>query len=152
MHKEINLTILLIILLTTSLTACLNQSDTLGAQQALDIVWEDLEPHTSSKDRQKWEIGDARQVDGRDVVEEFANTTSAYCPGPPIPDNQPIQLSGEYWYILVLPHPATPMPQEGETSPTAPPAIPEPFVREAAYLIDIFEGKIVARRLNCIAY
>ena len=143
---------LFFVLLALALAACVNQSKEIGGQQALDIIWEELKPHTSSKDRNEWEIGEVRQVSGRDVVGEFADASHTYCPGPVPPENQAIQASGEYWFILVRPHPATPIPQERTPSPTEPPLIPEPFVREASFLVDKYEGQIVARKLVCVVY
>jgi hypothetical protein len=143
---------LLLIILALLLVSCLDQTETVNAQEALDITWRTLKPYSSSKDRDKWEISELRKVAGRDVVSEFAEINFAYCPGPAPKENQAIKPTGRYWYIVVQPHPATPMPPVGETSPTAPPNIPEPFVREASFLIDMFDGTLIAVKMNCVVY
>jgi hypothetical protein len=123
----------------------------LTRQQAQDAVWQALAPNTSSGDRANWQVVEVRQVKGRDVAEEFAGEPSLGCwKGPTPTPNGEIQPGGDYWYVEMSPKPATPLP--GATiSPTAPPFIPEPFLRQALFLIDL-EGNVVARKLLCVIY
>jgi hypothetical protein len=116
-----------------------------------DIAWDALAPNTSSGDRANWQVVDVRQVKGRDVADEFAGKPSSGCwKGPTPMPNGKIQADSDYWCVEMSPKPATPLP--GPTiSPTAPPSIPEPFLRQALFLLDA-EGNVVARKLYCVIY
>lgn len=124
----------------------------LTAEQALDLVWPALEPNTSSHDRANWEVISVEKVGGRDVAEEFDYEPAPGCPGPEPPPNQTIEPGKTYWLVFLKPTAATPRPEPSEWSPTAPPLIPEAFLRQAQFLIDPDDGAIVARRLGCVIY
>jgi hypothetical protein len=84
------------------------------------------------------------------VAEEFEGRVSyKYCGGPEPPPNGEIDPSQTYWYVEMRPQPATPSGQS--MSPTAPPLVPEPFLRQALFLIDE-NGEVVARVLACVVY
>lgn len=147
-----NKTASLIIIFMFLNSACMEARKEMGQQQALTLVWEDLEPHTNTKNREKWEIREVSKVYGRDVVPIFVDARFNQCPGPLPPENQAIKPSTQYWFIHTMPHPATPLPLEGTNSPTAPPLIPEPFLREAYYLVDPISYEIIARKFVCVVY
>jgi hypothetical protein len=86
------------------------------------------------------------------VSEGFEGRTGYGCPGPTPPANDEIQPTRAYWYVQMVPRPATPPPKETPISPTAPPNVPEPFIRQALFLIDSSDGQIVARKLFCVIY
>jgi hypothetical protein len=132
------------------LAACANAGGSLDEEQAADLAWEALAPHTSSKDRDQWQTIEVRRVEGREVADEFEGRAAPGCFGPEVPDNEPIRAGSSYWYVQFKPLPATPLARP-TLSPTAPPFIPEPFVREAHFLLDD-EGRIVARSLQCVIY
>jgi hypothetical protein len=119
-------------------------------EQALDKAWRDLEPHTSSHDRDNWEVIEAKRVTGREVAEVFEREQPR-CVWPTPQPNQQVRSAATYWYVEMKPRPATPLPGE-ELSPTAPPRIPEPFVRDSFFLIDLSSGEVVARMLYCVIY
>lgn len=125
----------------------------LTEEQILDKVWSSLEPNTSSRKRANWEVDLIQEAAGREVAEEFEGEPSAGCwMGPtPVP-NSPIDDSATYWYVRMVPKPATPVPQERTLSPTEPPAVPEPFFYQAHFLLDPVSGRVVARRLICVVY
>jgi hypothetical protein len=90
-------------------------------------------------------------VQGRDVADQFAGEPAPGCwKGPaPVPNGE-IQPAASYWNVEMSPLPATPL--AGPTlSPTAPPTIPEPFLRRALFLLDA-DGSVVARKLYCVVY
>ena len=124
----------------------------LGEEQVLHAAWESLKPNTSSHDRANWEVVELRQVAGREVAEQFDDEPAPSCPGPAPPANGTSRGSGAYWYVELKPRLATPVPQEGTISPTAPPVIPEPFARRALFLIDTADGRVVARKIFCVVY
>lgn len=124
-------------------------------QQAVDIVWQALEPNTSSHDRAAWELVDVRLVKGHEVQDLFeGEPVPGNCaPGPSPQSNSKIFPSGSFWYVLMKPLNTT--PRLGPTqyfSPTAPPNIPEPFLYQAHFLIDFLSGKVIARKLYCVIY
>ncbi len=123
----------------------------LTEQQVADIAWQALAPNTASGDRANWQAVEARQVKGRDVAEKFAGEAWLGCwKGPtPVPNGE-IRSGADYWYVELMPQPATPLPA-ATISPTAPPLIPEPFLRQAFFLLDS-EGQVVARKLYCVIY
>jgi len=131
------------------LGGCVQAQKGLNQQQAIEIAWEYLEPRTAAHNRDDWEIHAARKTYGREVVAEFSVVRPANCPGPIPPDNLPIKLTAEYWYIKVLPHPEALRPVPGDEIPTLAIVQPEPNIVEAAFLIDVFGGKIIATRLIC---
>lgn len=125
---------------------------TLDEQQVRDLAWQALEPNTSSHDRANWEATEVRQVSGQEVAEMLAGETGWACPGPTPPANREIAPSGRYWLVEMKKRPATPIPRrQGESSPTAPPLVPEPFIYQALFLVDT-NGQVVARQLVCVVY
>lgn len=123
----------------------------LTGQQAVNVAWEALAPNTSSGDRANWQVVEVRQVKGRDVARQFAGEPAPGCwQGSTPRPNGAIIAGADYWYVEWVPKPATPLPT-ATISPTAPPFIPEPFLRQALFLIDL-EGKVVARKLSCPIY
>ena len=143
---------LMILVLVLALAACLGQTAPLSEQQVLDTAWEALEPNTSSHNRANWEVAEVRRVVGREVVEQFEGKPASGCPGPKPPANGTISPSGAYWYVHIKRRPATPLPREGTISPTAPSAVPEPFMYQALFLVDPADGQVVARKLYCVIY
>jgi hypothetical protein len=141
--------ILLLLLIASTVAACTHQNEHLGQQQALEIAWKALDPNTLSHDIESWEINEARKVAGGEIVSEFSIPTKENCPGPRAPDNQPIKVSTEYWYIKVLPHPQVWRPQKDTAAPSSMPIVPEPNIKSAIFLIDIYNGEVVARKLSC---
>ena len=125
----------------------------LSQAQAIDMVWEALEPNTSSHNRSNWQVVEAQLVPGESVVERFEGEPAPGCwSGPEPVENKDISGTKEYWYVLMVPNPATPEPFYGTASPTAPPLIPEPFLREAHFLVHPESGDIPARKLICVIY
>ena len=127
----------------------------LSEQQIIDIVWQALEPNTSSHNQAAWEITDMKTVTGREVQDLFEGelVPGGCAPGPTVHDNATIAIDGSYWYVQMRPRFATPRPKPTEQySPTAPPYIPEPFVYQAHFLVDAITGQVVARKLNCVIY
>lgn len=133
--------------LSVILTACGMPSETIKQQEALEIAWEMLDPNTESHNRDDWEIHQALKIYGKDVVNEFSNGRSSGCPGPALPENLPIKISAEYWYILVVPHPEVYRRTSEGAEPV--PVVPEPRIVQASFLIDQYDGKVVARRITC---
>jgi hypothetical protein len=143
---------LVIVVLALALAACSGQTEPLSEQQVRDAAWEALEPNTSSHNRANWEVAEVRHMVGREVVEQFEGKPPSGCPGPTPLANGTISPSGAYWYVHLKRRPATPWPREGTISPTAPPAVPEPFMYQAMFLIDPAGGQVVARKLYCVIY
>ena len=87
------------------------------------------------------------------MSDEFEGEPAPGCPlpGEGLPANEFIRADTTYWYVMLRPRAATPQAQGGEPSPTAPPLIPEPFVREARFLLDA-GGAVAARTLSCVIY
>ncbi len=141
---------LVLAVLCLALAACGGRTESLTEEQVLDAAWEDLEPHTSSHDRDAWEVVEIKQVEGREVDDVFEREQPRCVWPTPLP-NDTIQSTAEYWYVELRPRPATPLPG-AEISPTAPPNIPEPFVRDAFFLIDPTDGTVEARMLFCVVY
>jgi hypothetical protein len=140
-------------MLVSLVSACTSGADSLGEQQAVDAAWHALEPNTSSHERANWAVVQARQVAGREVAAFFEGEPAPGCWMGPQPQlNAEIRAAEGYWYIEMQPRPATPDPQRSDPSPTAPPAIPEPFLRGALLLVDAQDGQIVARKLFCVIY
>jgi len=121
--------------------------------QVLDIVWEALDPNTSSHMRANWQVMEVHLVKGETVAKQFEGEPITGCWfGPAPPENREIRSAKDYWYVLMTPSPATPEPFYGTPSPTAPPLIPEPFLRQAHFLTDPGSGEIIARKLICVVY
>ena len=137
--------------LTLMFTACSGNATPLEAQ-ALNRVWQALEPNTSSHNQANWEVIESRSVFGREVSERFEGGPDPGCvPGPTPPPNQRISPNATYWYVQMRPRPATPLPGT-PLSPTAPPRKPEPIVFQADFLVDSNTGEIIARILSCVIY
>ena len=130
-------------------TSCINQSPRVSYDQAVDFCWEALMPNTTSGDRDNWEVKESRRVIGREVVGEFADARFINCPGPLPPENKAIKASSEYWYIKVAPLLAEFTMQAEAISPSTPPPNPQPQISEVIFLVDIFNGQVVARKFNC---
>jgi hypothetical protein len=122
-------------------------------QQIRDAAWTALEPNTSSHNRTNWEFVQVKQVKGQEISSKFDGRPSAGCwMGPTPSPNEAISPAGSYWYVELKPHPATPVPRNRTVSATEPPAVPEPFLRQALILLDVSDSKIVARKLFCVVY
>ena len=131
------------------------QTNSLSRQQVVDIVWQALEPNTSSHQRAAWEDRLVQSVTGRDIQDKFqgGSVPGGCAPGPKPPDNAPFALDATYWYVRMQPRAATSQPSPtNSNSPTAPPNVPEPFVYQADFLIDASSGRIAARKLYCVIY
>jgi hypothetical protein len=111
-----------------------------------------LEPNTASHDQANWQVETVELVKGEQVADQFEGQPAPGCLGAQPPANQPINPTDRYWYVVLRPAPVTPRPWVGTPSPTAPPLIPEPFTREAQFLLDAGQGGVVARRLLCVIY
>jgi hypothetical protein len=142
----------LLVITALVLTACCTgfPEPVVDEEQVKEIAWEELEPYTSSHDRANWQAVDVRLVEGREVAETFEREQPR-CVHPTPQPNERSRPSDQYWYVEMVPKPATPLPTP-EISPTAPPLIPEPFVRGAFFLIDLVDGHVVARYLYCVIY
>ena len=146
---------LLFVCLTLLLAACSARVAPLSEQQAADIAWRALEPNTSSHNQAAWEVVGVETVKGREVQHLFEGepVPGGCAPGPAPPDNGAIAPSRSYWHVEMKPRLVTPRPQPTEQfSPTAPPSIPEPFVYQAHFLVDVGTGQVVARKLYCVIY
>jgi hypothetical protein len=137
-----------------ALTACSVTAPALTEAQAAALAWQALDARTSSHSLSNWEVLELRRVTGQEITATFAGKPDAGCAlGPPAPDNGTIARQDTYWYIQMAPRPATPMPQAAKNfSPTAPPSVPEPFMYQAHFLINLTSGEIVARKLYCVIY
>ena len=129
------------------------QSALLTEAAVVDRVWSSLELNTSSRDRANWEVDEIRLVVGHDMAGEFEGEPAPGCwKGPTPMPNSVILGSESYWFVRMRPKRATPVPQERTQSPTEPPAVPEPFLYQALFLLESDSGRIVARRLFCVIY
>lgn len=134
-------------------TAAFEDGSILPEAQVLDIVWAALEPNTSSHTQSNWQVKETQLVKGEKVAKQFEGEPVTGCWfGPTPPENKEISPTNEYWYVLMTPSPATPEPFYGTPSPTAPPLIPEPFLRQAHFLTEPRSGEIIARKLICVVY
>lgn len=143
--------VLLWLFLALGLVACGGQTS-LAEPAVADLAWQALEPNTHSHDRANWEFSDVRQVRGGEVATQFEGNPAPGCMGPEPPPNNEIGASRTYWYVLVKSRPVTPPPEQPTLSPTDPPHIPEPFLYQALFLLDITSGQVVARKLHCVIY
>ena len=138
-----------LLMLSSALTACIEQPKRLSQEQLLDIIWTDLRPSTSSQNRSNWDNTLISLVTGREAVGEFSVVPASQCPGPALPENRPIRATSQYWFVRVAPKTIGP-----EYTPAAPTMVdeaivPEPLIQQASYLVDSITGEIIARRLFC---
>lgn len=143
---------LLLLIAPFLLASCIKQLPAVNRQQAIDIAWVTLEPNTDTHLRKNWEILDAKKVQGGEVVSEFISTRMSQCPGRMVPENLPIKVSSEYWYIKVSPNEEISQPITDSPSTSTQTAILENQISEAMFLIDSFGGSVVAQKLICQAY
>ncbi|NPV76441.1 MAG: hypothetical protein HPY59_08690 [Anaerolineae bacterium] len=123
----------------------------LSANDVEKIAWEALEPNTSSHDRSNWKVVEVQSVQGARVAEEFDSWVFyGYCPGPEPPRNRAVEADQTYWLVRFETLRAT--PAVTPLSPTAPPAIPEPFLYQAGFLIHPNTGQVLARYYHCVIY
>ena len=126
-----------------------------GEQKAIDVAWQDFEPLTSSRNRANWDIKQVSRVTGNQVSQLYGGVNPFYCVAArrtgKFPDNQTLDANKTYWQVHFYPKDATPLPRT-RLSPTEPPAIPEPNLRDARYLIDPNDFHIVARAYGCVVY
>ena len=126
---------------------------TINQLQAIDNVWVALEPNTSSHNRSNWQVEEAQLVPGESVSEHFEGEPAPDCWfGPEPVKNKIVSSTKTYWFVLMTPNPVTPVPSYSTPSPTAPPQIPEPFLKYAYFLVDSESGEIMARKLICVIY
>jgi hypothetical protein len=151
--------LLLVALAGTALVAACDSPVTpavspgLDRESILDAAWRGLEPNTSSGDRTNWEVVEVRRVTGGEISEQFEGEVAPGCWRGPTPEpNEVIRATHTYWYVQYRPRPATPVPQERTISPTEPPAVPEPLMYQALFLVDADTGRVVARKLFCVIY
>jgi hypothetical protein len=142
--------IFLLLVISVFQVACSSQNQRLGQKQALQIAWKALDQNSSSLDLESWEIDEARKVVGGEVVSEFSIPSKENCPGPRSPENQPIKVSSEYWYIKVLPQSQVLPTQKDTAAPSSMPIVPEPSIQSAIYLIDMYNGDVIARKITCL--
>ncbi|MBN1583525.1 MAG: hypothetical protein JXA89_22640 [Anaerolineae bacterium] len=129
------------------------QQEMIDEQQVIDAAWRAFEPNTSSQNRANWEVVQVRTVSGRDVAEQFAGEPAPGCwVGPTPSPNGDIDAAETYWYVYMRARLVTPPSATRTVSPTAPPAIPEAFVREAWFLLGRSDGQVVARKIYCVIY
>jgi hypothetical protein len=153
--RRISPSLVLFVCLTLLLAACPAKIATLDEQQVADVAWQALEPNTSSHNRAAWEVLGVKTVKGREVQDLFdGEPVPGRCaPGPAPPENGMISPGSSYWHVEMRPRLATPRPQPTEQfSPTAPPSVPEPFVYQAHFLVDVSTSQVVARKLYCVIY
>jgi hypothetical protein len=137
-----------------ALAACSVTAPAIPSAQAAGLAWQALDANTSSHSLSNWEVLELRQVTGQEIAATFAGKPDAGCAlGPAAPANGAIASQATYWYIHLAPRPATPLPQAATPlSPTAPPSVPEPFMHQAHFLINLTTGEVVARKLYCVIY
>ena len=134
-------------------TACENQDVQTKKGQAIDTAWKTLKPYTSSGNFSNWEVNKSKLVSGGETGSLFEGDPAPGCwKGPASTNDKPVSASESYWLIQMNPKPATPKAQDRTPSPTEPPFIPEPFVREASFLIDTTTGEVLRRKLYCVIY
>jgi hypothetical protein len=127
----------------------------LGETQAVDLAWQALKPNSSSGDFAAWEVAQAEIVTGNSVLQQFEFETDPLlgCNGPLLRENEPIGSDVEYWYVHMRPLYATPIPVPSEEySATAPPNVPEPFIQDAYFLIDLTTKEVTHQSLWCVVY
>jgi hypothetical protein len=138
--------------LVVSGVSCSVHARDIDQDDAEATVWAVLEPYTASHERANWQISEPFHVVGQEIAQEFEGDPAPGCLGPEPPANPEVDPTAPYLYVEVKPRPATPLPEVGESSPTAPPSVPEPFLRRALFLLDSTTGRIYARKLFCIIY
>lgn len=146
-----------LLILSVSLVAC-RPGGPPAAPADIDgwgtLAWADLEPRTSSGDLANWQLIEVEQLRGADAAGQFEGEIAPGCWRGPTPQpNQTIHAAQSYWLVHMRPKPATaePWPHDGTPPATAPPMIPEPFLREAFYLMNE-DGHIIARKFVCVIY
>ena len=141
----------MIVALVLGLAACGISRVAPGEPEIRNQAWKSLQPNTLSQNETNWEFIEVKQVIGYQVEDLFEsrNAPSA-CMGPAIAPNEQINPSVTYWFVHLVPIKVTPLP--GEISPTAPPRIPEPFTLQALFLLDTTDGRVIARKLDCVIY
>lgn len=141
--------------MATRMSPELDISDELGTLSEDEVraqAWQALDPNTSSHDPANWDVLQVHRVTGQEVAGEFEGRPAYGCPGPtPVP-NSAIAPSKTYWYVQFQKRPATPPAGATPLSPTAPPNVPEPFLYQARFLLDLDSGQVVARMLLCVIY
>ncbi len=150
MSKSLTLLILLLLL-----PACTAPATPSAESQIVESAWQDFIPFTSSRNRANWDVKEVRQVKGSDVAKRYGDRNPFACiggkrDGKP-PDNEPVDANETYWQAILSPKPATAIPRT-RLSPTEPPAIPEPHLRDAYYLFHPRDLRIVARAFTCVIY
>ena len=150
--NRMSILVLACVAITLFISGCASSDENyLTEQQALDAAWKALEPNTSSHNQANWQAVTIRLVDGHEVAGQFEGEPAPGCVGTTPPPNKQIS-AGKHWHVVMQPTPATPRPFPDTPSPTAPPLIPEPFTREARFLLDARDGTVVARKLLCVIY
>ncbi len=135
-----------------ALVACAAPTASLATEQQMrDAAWAALNPSTTSHNRAYWDFPEVRQVRGIEVSSQFGKDAAPGCLGPPPPANATIAAAQVYWFVRAERRAMTPIPQNRTLSPTGPPAIPDPFMYQALFLLDA-NGKVVARKLFCVIY
>ena len=123
----------------------------LNQREAEAIAWQSLQPLSHSGDQANWHILRSEQVLGGEVEDEFMDVSDFGCPQGEEP-NEPIHGGRTYWYVMLQPLSATPRALGRTPSATEPPAIPEPYIIEAHFLIDPTNGEVIARAIQCVLY
>lgn len=141
--------ILPIIFIASFVAGCLPETQRLRQDQIIDITWEDLQPFTSSQERDNWEVKHAERVYGRTVVDQFSGLGISNCPGPSMPENRAIRSGSEYWFVRVAPVKQSELETASARPPTMMAVTPEPLFFEALFLIDPISGEVVARKYTC---
>jgi hypothetical protein len=138
--------------LILALAACSVTAPALTEAQVADIAWQALDGRTASHSRSNWEVLELRRVTGHEIAANFEGKPDTGCAlGPTAPANGTIASQDTYWYIYLAPQPATPQAATPLSS-TAPPTVPEPFIYQAHFLINLATGDVVARKLYCVIY
>ena len=153
--RQVMLFQLWFIMVALSLTpaSCSNRSLQTNEAQAVDAAWKALKPYSNSEDFSNWESVNSKLVRGDEAANLFEGETAPGCwKGPISLQNKLINPSRTYWLVQMKPKPATPIALDRTPSPTEPPFIPEPFLRDAFFLIDTKTGEILARKLYCVIY
>ena len=100
-NKSLSRFIIAVVGLTLALIACSIKTAVVGEQQVVDIVWQALEPNTSSHTRAAWEVVRVQSVTGRDIQDLFKGppVLGSCVPGPKPPENAP---SAEEYHFFAL--------------------------------------------------
>jgi hypothetical protein len=124
-------------------------------QRAVETAWQDFLPLTASRSRVNWDVVEVTQVKGGEVAKQFSGINPFYCVAGRSPqkmkENETIDAAKTYWQVHFRPKPVTAIPHT-RISPTEPPAIPEPNLRDVYYLLDLSDLHIVARAFGCVIF